>query len=293
MSSKSRIGILIISLLIISCKSEYKFVLDAPKTLQTTQDLTISISEKNGNPIDSVQFSIGNKKISSANNTATLKVKDYRLGKHTINAIVFYENKTKKVSKPIYILADQAPDIYTYKIINTYPHDKGAYTQGLEYNNGFLYEGTGQNGNSSIRKVELETGKILQQQDLDKAYFGEGITIFDGKIIQLTWKSGKGFVYDLNSFAQENEFKYTKSREGWGLTNNGEKLIKSDGTERIWFLNPETKLEEGFIEAYTNKQKVEELNELEYINGKIYANKWQKKFHNHYRPNFRKSGGCC
>jgi glutamine cyclotransferase len=275
MSYKTFIGFILV-LFVISCKSEYKFILNAPKKVQSNQELTISLSEKGNKPIDSVQFSIGNQKVKSNNNSATFNVNGLKLGKHNITAIVFYENKSKKVTKPVYIMADAAPEIFTYKIINTYPHDKGAYTQGLEYHNGFLYEGTGQKGTSSIRKVELETGKVLQQKDLDEQYFGEGITIFNNKIYQLTWKGGIGFVYDLETFEKEREFKYTKSREGWGLTNNGEKLIKTDGTERIWFLNPETLIEENYIEAYTNKRKVENLNELEYINGLLYANVWQQ-----------------
>ncbi len=275
MSHKTVIG-LILFILFISCKSEYIFILNTPQKIQSNQELTISISEKKNKPIDSVQFSIDQTKIKSNLNSATIKISDYKLGKHTITAIVFYENKTEKVTSPIYFMADAGPDIYTYKIVNTYPHDKGAYTQGLEYYKGFLYEGTGKKGNSSIRKVDLKTGKIVQKVDLDSAYFGEGITIFNNKIYQLTWKSGIGLVYDLETLEKEKEFKYTKSREGWGFTNNGEKLIKSEGTERIWFLNPDTLVEENYIEAYTNKQKVEGLNELEFINGKIYANKWQK-----------------
>ncbi|MBL4939150.1 MAG: glutaminyl-peptide cyclotransferase, partial [Lutibacter sp.] len=267
---------LFIFILLLSCKSEYKFVLNTPKKIQSNETLVISISEKNNKPIDSVQFSIDSKKIKSNNNSISLNISDYTLGKHSITVIIFYENKTKKVTKPIYFMADSPPEIYTYKIVNTYPHDKGAYTQGLEFHNGFLYEGTGRNGSSSIRKVELKTGKVLQQYDLSDEYFGEGITIFNNKLHQLTWKNGIGFVYNLETFEKEKEFKYTKSREGWGLTNDGKKLIKTDGTERIWFLNPETLIEENYIEAYTNKQKVEKLNELEYINGKIYANIWQK-----------------
>lgn len=275
MSYKSFLSLFLVVILF-SCKSKYKFILNTPKKIQSNKELTISISEKNDKLIDSVQFSIDSRKIKSKGNSATLKINDYRLGKHTITAIVFYEDKTKKVTKPIYFMADAAPNVYTYKIINTYPHDKNAYTQGLEFHNGFLYEGTGRKGSSSIRKVELKTGKVLQQQDLDAAYFGEGITIFNNKVYQLTWQSGIGIVYDLESLKKEKEFKYTKSTEGWGLTNNGEQLIKSDGTERIWFLNPETLIEESYIEAYTNTQKVEKLNELEYINGLIYANIWQK-----------------
>lgn len=266
---------LFIFALLLSCKSEYKFILNTPKKIQSSQELTISISEKGNKPIDSVQFSIDSKKIKTHKNSISLKINDYKLGKHTVTAIIFYENKTKKISKPIYFMADAAPEIYTYKIINTYPHDKNAYTQGLVFYNGFLYEGTGRKGSSSIRKVELKTGKVLQEYDLSQEYFGEGITIFNNKLYQLTWKSGIGFIYNLETFKKEKDFKYTKSLEGWGLTNNNKQLIKTDGTERIWFLNPNTLLEENYIEAYTNKQKVEKLNELEYINGKIYANRWQ------------------
>ena len=251
-------------------------MINAPQKIQINKELTISVSEKNDQPIDSVQFLLDDKKVKSNQNSATLNINDYKLGKHVITAIVFHENKTTKVSETIYFLADAAPEIYTYKIINTFPHDKDAYTQGLEFFNGFLYEGTGRKGSSSIRKVELKTGKILQQKDLDQQYFGEGITIFNNKLYQLTWQSGIGFVYDLNTFEQEKTFNYTKSREGWGLTHNGEKLIKTDGTEFIWFLNPETLVEERYIEVYTNERKVEKLNELEFVNGLIYANIWQQ-----------------
>ena len=276
MFNKLTVLFLALALMLNSCKSEYKFILNAPKKVQTNQNLTISVREKDEKPIKSVQFSIDNEKISSEGNSATINISEYRLGKHQITALVFYEDKTEKITKPVYFLADSAPDVYTYKIINTYPHDSKAYTQGLEYHNGYLYEGTGRNGTSWVRKVDLKTGKVLKQVDLDKEYFGEGITIFNNKIHQLTWRAGKGIVYNIDSFEKEKEFKYTKSLEGWGLTNNGEKLIKTDGTERIWFLNPETHLEESYIEAYTNKRKVEKLNELEYINGLIYANVWQQ-----------------
>jgi glutamine cyclotransferase len=251
-------------------------MINAPQKIQINKELTISVSEKNDQLIDSVQFLMDDKKVKSDKTSATLKINDYKLGKHIITAIIFHDNKTTKVTETIYFLADAAPEIYTYKIINTFPHDKDAYTQGLEFFNGFLYEGTGRKGSSSIRKVELKTGKILQQKDLDQQYFGEGIAIFNNKLYQLTWQSGIGFVYDLNTFEQEKTFNYTKSREGWGLTHNGEKLIKTDGTEFIWFLNPETLVEESYIEVYTNERKVEKLNELEYVNGLIYANIWQQ-----------------
>lgn len=266
---------ILLLLIATSCKTEYNFKIVAPQKINSNKPLTLSVTEKNNSPFEKVLFSIDGNKISSEEKTATTNISNYKLGKHTITALVFYENKTKKITKPIYFLADTPPNIYSFKIINTYPHDPKAYTQGLEYYNGFLYEGTGRNGESSIRKTDLKTGKVLKKYDLDKQYFGEGITIFNNKLHQLTWQKGKGFVYNLETFKKEKEFTYKKSLEGWGLTNDGKNLIKTDGTERIWFLNPKTHTEESYIEAYTNTQKVEKLNELEYVNGKIYANRWQ------------------
>jgi len=203
-------------------------------------------------------------------------ISDKKLGKHALSATIFYGDQQKKLTNTIHFFNTKKPDIYTYTIVNEYPHDKEAFTQGLEYYNGFLYESTGQNGESSLRKVEIKTGKVLQKQDIDKKYFGEGMTIANGKIYTLTWKSKKGFIYNLDTFEKEGEFKYGQSKQGWGLTHTPDYLIKSDGTERLWFLNSNDAKESSFIEAYTNDRKVNNLNELEYINGKIYANKWQK-----------------
>jgi len=277
MSIKNSFIILLLSVVLFSCEKDYKFKLNTPNRLNTNKLLSISLTDKNNNPIESVQFSIDNKKIESTSDfSATLDISDYKLGRHTVSALIFYTDKTKKITNTVHFLADTEPVVYDYKIINTYPHDKTAYTQGLEIHNGFLYESTGQNGSSSLRKVELKTGKVLQKIDIDKQYFGEGITRFNDEIVMLTWRKGIGFVYDFKTFEQKGTFKYKNSLQGWGLTNNGKQLIKTDGTERIWFLNPKTKAEENFIEAYTSKRKVEKLNELEYIDGKIYANIYQQ-----------------
>lgn len=276
-SIKLLILVLVLIPLFTACKSEYSFNLNSPAKLQINQKLTMSVTEKNEQTITSVQYSIDGKKLPTSENlTLDISINDFTLGKHTISALIFYTNKTKKISKTVYFLADKAPDIYTYKIINTYPHDSKAYTQGLEYHDGFLYESTGRNGSSSLRKVALKTGKVVKQIDIDREYFTEGLTLFNNKIYQLTWKKGIGFIYNLETFEKEGTFKYTKSIEGWGLTNNGKKLIKTDGSERIWFLNETTQLEENHIEAYTNKRKAQRLNELEYVNGLIYANVWQQ-----------------
>ena len=163
--------------------------------------------------------------------------------------------------------------VYTYKVINTYPHDRSAFTEGLVFEDGVLYEGTGLHGHSTLRRVKLETGEILQIRELPPQFFGEGVTIYGNKIIQLTWQSHIGFVYDKYSFKLLQEFNYPD--EGWGITHDGKHLIMSDGTENLHFLNPETFEEIIQIEVSANDIPVTRINELEYIQGEIYANIWQ------------------
>jgi glutamine cyclotransferase len=163
------------------------------------------------------------------------------------------------------------PVQYTYKIINVFPHDPNAFTQGLIFEDGFLYESTGLYGYSSIRRVEMESGSILQLLSLPDEFFGEGITIFEDKIIQLTWKNNRGFVYNKHSFELLHEFEYPT--EGWGLTHDESRLIMSDGSATLYFLDPINFTKVGQIEVY-DEEPVTQLNELEYIQGKIYANVW-------------------
>jgi glutamine cyclotransferase len=163
--------------------------------------------------------------------------------------------------------------IYSYNIVNTYPHDPDAFTQGLVFENGVLYEGTGRFGQSTLRRVELETGAILQIRELADQFFGEGITIYGDRIIQLTWQSNVGFVYDKNSFDLLQQFNY--STEGWGITHDGEHLIMSDGTSTLHFLDPQTFEEINQLAVFEDNGPVTRLNELEYVQGEIYANVWQ------------------
>jgi glutaminyl-peptide cyclotransferase len=165
------------------------------------------------------------------------------------------------------------PVQYSYRIVNIYPHDPNAFTQGLFWEKGFLYEGTGLEGRSSLRKVELQTGKVLQNYNLPAQYFGEGITIFDDFIVQLTYKSGVGFVYDKETFTPLRQFNY--STEGWGLTNNGRQLIMSDGTDNLYFLDSQTFKTVSRVKVTYAGSLVWRINELEYIDGSIYANIWQ------------------
>lgn len=159
-----------------------------------------------------------------------------------------------------------------YDILAEYPHDTKAFTQGLEIYNNYLFEGTGLYGKSSLRKVEIQSGKVLRKINLNKKYFGEGITILDDKIYQLSWKENTAFVYDLN-FNLLNTFKY--QGEGWGLTNDGQQLIMSNGSEYIYFRDPATFQINKKIKVEINDQNLKNINELEYLNGFIYANIWQ------------------
>jgi glutamine cyclotransferase len=164
--------------------------------------------------------------------------------------------------------------LYSYKVINAYPHDEKAFTQGLVFEGGRLYEGTGIQGASTLRKVKLETGGILQLHRLPGEFFGEGITIYGNRIIQLTWQSRTGFVYDKHSFRVLRKFRY--QTEGWGITHDGERLIMSDGTATLYFLDPETFKHIGQVTVLDAQGPVNGLNELEYVRGEIYANVWTK-----------------
>lgn len=163
---------------------------------------------------------------------------------------------------------------YTYQIVKFYPHDPYAFTQGLVFEDGVLYEGTGLYGKSQLRRIELETGNVTQDYSLSENLFGEGITIFEDKIIQLTWRSNIGFVYDKYSFELLQTFNY--STEGWGLTHDGSSLIMSIGNETLYYLDPQTLQIVNQVNVHDNGIPVTRLNELEYINGSVYANIWQE-----------------
>jgi glutaminyl-peptide cyclotransferase len=171
--------------------------------------------------------------------------------------------------------ADKIP-VYTYEIVNTFKHDPKAFTQGLVYENGFLYESTGQTGESTLRKVELESGKVLQKHDVDDDIFAEGMTILNGKIYQITWQDGVSFVYDLADLKPLQELKY--NGEGWGLTNDGANLIMSDGTHILKFLDPQTFKTVRALPVFQETGKpLYLLNELEYVKGEIWANIWHSE----------------
>jgi glutamine cyclotransferase len=168
--------------------------------------------------------------------------------------------------------AKSAATYYTYAIVNTYPHDTNAFTEGLVYSDGFLYESTGLNGNSTLRRVDLTTGNVLQEYTLPTQYFGEGIAIVNNTIIQLTWQSNIGFIYNKTTFAVLGNFTYPT--QGWGLTFDGKHLIMSDGTDHLYFLNPTTFQQTGQIQVHDGNTSAVNINSLDYINGEVYANIW-------------------
>lgn len=170
------------------------------------------------------------------------------------------------------VLAQPQTKTCGYKVIQTYPHDPNAFTQGLVFDQGKLYESTGLEGKSSIRKVDLATGKVLQISNLDDRYFGEGITLWQDRLIQLTWVSKKGFVYDQKTFQQLATFSYPT--QGWGITHDNQDLIMSDGTSTLYFLNPDTYKETRRIQVKDHELPIDRLNELEFVNGEIWANVW-------------------
>jgi glutamine cyclotransferase len=169
--------------------------------------------------------------------------------------------------------AHSATPEYTFRIIHSFPHDARAFTQGLAYRDGFLYEGTGLNGRSSLRKVRLETGEVVQRVDLTSGFFGEGIALLKNEVIQLTWKSEKAFVYNLSDFHKLREFSY--SGEGWGATSRGNEIFMSDGTDEIRVLDGSTFHEKRRLKVRDGGAPVTELNELEFVEGEIFANVWQ------------------
>lgn len=241
------------------------------------ETLQVAINNPKNKKIDSVVYYLNNTKLQTQPSFAANELIDTeRLGNQQVKAIVHFEGEQQEVVKKIIFLNKNAPKLYSYKILAEYPHDQDAFTQGLEFENDTLYESTGKKGASSLRKINYKTGEILKQKDIDNQYFAEGITILKDKIYQLTWHSGQGFIYDLNKLEKIGDFAYNQSKEGWGLCNDGKTIYKSDGTEKIWLLDGETLAEKGYIEVTTNKGVKSKFNELEWVDGKIYANTWQK-----------------
>lgn len=272
-------------MLLVSCEekkssAERNFSLDIShknEKIRSEDSLSISVQSKSDKTIDSLKFFYADHLLENSTGAHTLNtILEKPLGRKHIKAKIFSNGKTYTLEQRIVLHSKNRPKLYTYTIKNSYPHDQDAFTQGLEFYNDTLYEGTGEYGASALRKIDYKTGQVLKETKLGTKYFGEGITIMNDKIYQLTWREKVGFIYDLFSFKKLETFDYGESEEGWGLCNDGEKLYKSDGSNKIWILNSETLEEETFIEPVTHNSLANRVNELEWIDGKIYANTWQK-----------------
>ncbi|MGI9559732.1 MAG: glutaminyl-peptide cyclotransferase [Flavobacteriaceae bacterium] len=239
--------------------------------ISNTDTLKLSLSNPSNKKIDSVNYVMNNSPVADI-----FSLQNSSLGEKMIKAEVFYDGKREVALQKVIVVNGSTPKLYNYELLNTYPHDITSYTQGLEFYNGVLYESTGQYGESKLRALDYKNDAILNNVNLSRSYFGEGLTVLNDKIYQLTWKEGRGLIYDVNTFETLGSFNYGQSKEGWGLCNDGRQLYKTDGSENIWILNAETLEEERFVQAYTNKGRLTNLNELEWVEGKIYANRYQK-----------------
>ena len=270
-----KIWILLISLLLLKCNTDitkdFKLsVIQKSKKFIPSDTLKLSIINKKNHPIDSVVYYLEGEKISEAH-----ALNNKKLGIYNLIASIYVSGKKLEYKQNISIVSPSKPQLYSYTILNEFPHDKTAYTQGLEFYRDTLYESTGLRGKSSLRKVDFESGEIYNQVALDKVYFGEGITILKDKLYQLTWQGNMGFQYRPDQLKIERSFAYQESKEGWGLCNDGKKIYKSDGSHQIWVLDPETQKEIDKIQVMTDKNAIRKINELEWVEGKIYANTYQ------------------
>ncbi len=240
--------------------------------------ITFSIAPAAGNPgIDSVQLWFTGEKLSTVVSLpASIEIAANTVitpGRKALRAVAYKSGfRPQTITLFISMVSDIDPVIYRYKVKKTFAHDSKAFTQGLVWDNGIFYEGTGQEGESSLRKVDPETGKVMSQVNLDGNLFGEGIAVMGDRIYQITWTTRVGFVYDKSNFRQINKIYY--QTQGWGLTTLGDKLVMSDGSNTIWFLDQEFNVLSS-IEVWDNKGKVDNLNELEVVEGELWANIWQ------------------
>jgi len=245
---------------------------------QPQESLQIGILNPNKETIDSIIYYVNDKKIASKKglDKLTFELKDQKLGYQNLKALVYFGGENSEATARVELVSNVQPKLLKYKIVNTFPHDTTSFTEGLEFYKDTLYESTGQNGASHFRKYDYKTGKVYKQVDLETKYFGEGITFINGKLFQLTWQEKTGFIYNAKTLKLEKTFTYDKDIEGWGMTNDGKYIYQTDKTEKIWKMDPSTQKMIDYVNVYSGESKIPSINELEWINGKIYTNVWQK-----------------
>lgn len=261
--------------------SGIEFKLPEPgQRLSVGQDVKVELDIPKEGSVTSAIYLLDGKEVATKKSAepVVIKTEGQAVGYKVITAIIESNNSVDTLTVNIELKSNIKPELYGYKVIKTYPHDTSAYTQGLEYHNGRMLESTGREGYSTLRWVDLASGKPVQKIDLDKQYFGEGSTLVGDKVIMLTYTNNLGMVYDAQTFKQLSTFVYSTSRQGWGLCFNGEHLIMSDGSNRLYFMNKETYKDERAIDVYDDQGMVDSINELEYIDGKLYANIYTKNY---------------
>ncbi len=279
------VAALAVSSLAISCKGNEKtennlFSIDFSNIkgqYKPGETLPLTVQNPEKKQIDSIVYYLNDEKAGTVKGDAKFDavLKEGRLGYQNIKALVYYEGQNAEATGQIEVISPVKAKMLSFELVNTYPHDTGSYTQGLEFYKDTLIEGTGQYQQSVLRKNDYKTGKAYKQISLDGKYFGEGITVFNNKIYQLTWRENTGFIYNAGNLNKIKEFQYFKDIQGWGLTHDDKNLYQSDGSEKIYKLDPETLKEVSSVNIYAEDKKVKELNELEWVDGKIYANIYQ------------------
>ena len=286
------LAVILLAVLVCNCNGTKETFLtinqDALKAQYFQKDaLSLEILNPKTQKIDSVVYTLNDKKVGTVKGPGkfSFPLKDQKLGYQNIKASVFSDGEKVLDSARIEIVSDFEPKLLSYAILNTYPHDTSAYTQGLEFYRDTLYEGTGNGagngtgvrGISSLRKTDYKTGKVYKKIELGEQYFGEGITVLNNKVYQLTYQNNEGYVYNADTFKKEKTLPYFKKMEGWGLTTDGKNLYMNDGTERIHILNPDTFEQVDYINVYSGGTKIPSVNEMEWVDGKIYSNIYGKE----------------
>jgi len=286
MIKRNVLSVILLGLFAVACQDKAKehenlFAFNTAafkETYTPDESVTLEIQNTQNKTIDSIIYYVNDAKVASKKGAekVSLPLLDKKLGYQNLKALVYFEGENVETTARIEVISNVVPKLLNYTIVNTFAHDTLAFTEGLEFYRDTLIESTGQKGISHFRKYDYKTGKVFKQVNLENEYFGEGITVINNKIYQLTWQSNVGFIYDANTLKKLKTFPYDKKIEGWGMTHDDKHIYQSDGTEKIWKMDPETQKMVDYINVYTNTNKIKSINELEWIDGKIYGNIWQK-----------------
>jgi len=294
MKSHNLLSVILLGLTIFSCgdgKNSEKnyFSFDGAKLQEQYkpgESIDMGILNAENKKIDSIVYYVNSKNIGAKKGAERIAfdLTNEKLGYKNLKALVYFEGEHQETETRVELVSGIEMKLLSYEIVNVYPHDIKAYTQGLEFYRDTLFESTGNGagnstgirGISSVRKTDYKTGKVYSQVNLENNMFGEGITVLNNKVYQLTYTEMTGFVYNADNLKREKTFTYFRKMQGWGLTNDGTNLYQSDGSEKIWIINPETLKEVDNINIYTGSAKVKNVNELEWVDGKIYGNVYQK-----------------